>query len=317
MFVIMGCGRAETPPKMVIDGLEKSVGTVWKGEPAKFDFLVKNEGGQPLDLDIKPGCGCTVANANKMTIPPGKEDHVIATVSTEHFSGPVTKIVTVTSNDPDQKSVMLKLSAVIKPYVECQPQASQYFRIYKGDGKDFTYTLYSNDETPLEVKELSSSVPNLTAKFSKAEMMADGKPTYRIEVKLSPDTPPGSFNGVVSVATMHPKAQVVRIEIHGLIQQEITVSPTFVHFGSLKPGDKSEKLATVSKRKDEFNITNVATNNEHVTTEVETQVKGKEYVVHLKYDGALPKGDMRGKATITTDDPEQPQITIDFAAIIQ
>ena len=79
----------------------KDYGTVAKGEKLDWAFLVKNTGDADLQIiAAKPGCGCTVADFDKV-IKPGETGKVTAHVDTTAFAGPIAKTVTLETNDPD------------------------------------------------------------------------------------------------------------------------------------------------------------------------------------------------------------------------
>ena len=64
-------GRAEAQPSAVFDETVIDVGAVNKGERASYEFTLQNEGDQVLEItQVKPSCGCTVAEYDK-TINPG------------------------------------------------------------------------------------------------------------------------------------------------------------------------------------------------------------------------------------------------------
>jgi len=323
LIVTLGCGKAANPqqpsaektPKVVFDSLEKDAGTVWKGTPAKFDFTVKNVGDAPLELDIKPGCGCTVANAQRMTIPPGKEDHIIATLNTEHYAHRVTKLVSVFSNDPQHRETQLRITADVKPYVDYQPQ-STYIRMYKGDEYKVTFVITCNDEVPLEIKSLKPSLAYLQTKLEKEE--SGGKVRYLVRVLIPPTAPPGNLVGNIAVETNHPKAPLLNLPVYGVILQEITLEPNYVHFGNVTSGQVVEREVDISKRKGTFNIKTITSTNPHVSAEIETPPvePGRRYKLKLRYDGKAEAGALQGQVTILTDDPEQPQLTLRFSGII-
>ncbi|OIO98677.1 MAG: hypothetical protein AUJ92_00995 [Armatimonadetes bacterium CG2_30_59_28] len=323
LALTLGCGRAEIPqksaagktPKIVFDSLEKDIGTVWKGEPAKFDFTVKNEGGEPLELEIKPGCGCTVANARNMTIPPGKEDHIIATLTTEHYIHRVTKIVNVSSNDPEMTETQLRITADVKPYVDFQPQYTN-IRIYKGDEYKQTFTLTSGDDVPLEIKSVKPSLDYLETKLTTDE--STGKTRYLLTVTVPATAPPGNLAGNITVETNHPKASVLNLPVYGVILQEITLQPTYVHFGNVTPGEKAERQVSLSKRKGTFKVKKIASDNPRVSVDIESQPggEGRSYTLKFRYDGKAPAGPLKGEITIYTDDSEQPVLTVRFSGIV-
>src|SRR5207237_931411 len=83
---------------IVVDQITQNAGEVWRGDPARFVFKVKNTGGAPLEITAKPGCGCTVAEYDKV-IDPGKEGTIRAEMHTQSYRGIMQKSISVFSND--------------------------------------------------------------------------------------------------------------------------------------------------------------------------------------------------------------------------
>jgi len=75
-------------------------GTINKGEKIKINFRFKNTGNKPLILtNVKPGCGCTIADYTKEPVMPGAEGLVTASFNTEHINQPeVRKTIIVNTN---------------------------------------------------------------------------------------------------------------------------------------------------------------------------------------------------------------------------
>src|SRR5262245_66039784 len=90
----------DSAPKAVIAEAVKDAGTVPKGEKITHDFVLRNEGGAPLQVtNVRPACGCTVAEYDK-TIAPGKTGTVHTVLDTTTFAGPISKGITVYTHDP-------------------------------------------------------------------------------------------------------------------------------------------------------------------------------------------------------------------------
>ena len=90
---------AKAPRLTLVEPL-KDFGTVPKGTKIDWSFEVKNTGTSDLEIiSAKPTCGCTVADFDKV-IKPGQTGKVTAHVDTTAFAGPISKTVTLETNDP-------------------------------------------------------------------------------------------------------------------------------------------------------------------------------------------------------------------------
>jgi len=66
-------------------------GTVAQGQVVEAVFEIVNQGNADLTIsDVRPSCGCTVAEFDK-AIRPGRKGRVLLKVETRGFTGPITK----------------------------------------------------------------------------------------------------------------------------------------------------------------------------------------------------------------------------------
>lgn len=88
--------------------------TVKQGEKVLLKFRCKNTGSHPLILtNVRPGCGCTIADYSKEAILPGKEGWVETSFDSKKFCGEVHKSVLATSNTLNDKERNLQFTGTI------------------------------------------------------------------------------------------------------------------------------------------------------------------------------------------------------------
>ena len=73
-------------------------GTIPQNKPASYDFKFTNAGDAPIIIsEVKPSCGCSVAEFTKTPIKPGEGGTITVTYNAA-AKGPFTKQFTVKSN---------------------------------------------------------------------------------------------------------------------------------------------------------------------------------------------------------------------------
>ena len=73
-------------------------GTIPQNQPASYDFKFSNNGDAPIIIsEVKPSCGCSVAEFTKTPIKPGESGTITVTYNAA-AKGPFTKQFTVKSN---------------------------------------------------------------------------------------------------------------------------------------------------------------------------------------------------------------------------
>src|SRR5437868_3070284 len=184
--------EAEKAPRLTIVEPVKDYGTIAKGEKLDWSFVVKNTGDSDLQIiAAKPGCGCTVADFDKV-IKPGDTGKVTAHIDTTAFAGPIAKSVTLETNDPNTPTAQLTIHAIVKPYVEAYPAGFVRFNLLQGDADSQTVTIYSEEDDPFEIKSIEVPAEYIKATFAKIEKKEDlapnvgkaGQNQYKINVTV-------------------------------------------------------------------------------------------------------------------------------------
>ena len=95
----------------------KDFGVVNHGEKVKIVFTFTNTGNKPLFLaEVKPSCGCTLADYTKSAVAPGQKGEVVAEYDSNHgMAGQqIRKTISVTCNAKNKTLSMLAFTGKIK-----------------------------------------------------------------------------------------------------------------------------------------------------------------------------------------------------------
>jgi hypothetical protein len=302
-------------PKISIDPMTKDVGTVAKGERIEAVFAVKNTGTQDLVIsEARPSCGCTVASFDK-TIKPGQTGKITASVDTKNFNGPITKSVTVVSNDPENPQLALTIKAVVKPYVEVAPQEFVRFSTIKGDPASADLILFSA-EKDFHPTVGESSQPYLQAQILPADekQKLDRPGTqYKLHVTLGPSAPLGVLNAPIRIKTGVAKQPEIEIRVAGIVRDRLSVTPATVVFGNFTPGKdviSRNVIFTNNKINEGVKVLKAESTVPGLTAEVVPMTEGINYTVVVKPSASLKKGAFNGTVKIFTTDKERPVIEV-------
>lgn len=89
-------------------------GTIKQGEKINLKFRCINTGTKPLVLtNVRPGCGCTVADYCRDAILPNKEGWVTASFDSKRFCGEVHKSILAASNSNNERERTLQFTGNI------------------------------------------------------------------------------------------------------------------------------------------------------------------------------------------------------------
>ncbi len=104
----------ENAPIISFENTHLKVDNVKQGDLAHFSFKFKNEGKRDLIIrKTKASCGCTAAEPENKVLKSGESSTIEVDFDTKRYTGKKTKTVTVISNDPENSTVRLMLTANI------------------------------------------------------------------------------------------------------------------------------------------------------------------------------------------------------------
>ena len=117
-------------------------GSVFEGIAITHTYVLKNTGDEVLEISgIRASCGCTTTELATNSIKPGESVDLDILINTTGFSGTISKMITVYSNDPGMPMVSLRVTGQV---LKTDPH-----HISASDARYFLYLLIDlriNDE---------------------------------------------------------------------------------------------------------------------------------------------------------------------------
>jgi hypothetical protein len=110
---------AAVGPRMSFDRIEHDYGTLWEGESRTTTFRFRNDGDQPLVIrTIKPSCGCTTTDLERMTFAPGEGDEITVNFDAKGHGAQRKTITVLTNAGPPQQLV---ITSLVKQFLAADP----------------------------------------------------------------------------------------------------------------------------------------------------------------------------------------------------
>jgi hypothetical protein len=313
----------EKAPRLTLVEPVKEYGEVAKGDKLDWSFLVKNTGTSDLQIiAAKPGCGCTVADFDKV-IKPGETGKVTAHVDTTNFTGPISKTVTLETNDPSSPTSTLTIHAVVKPYVEAYPAGFVRFNQLLGDVSTQTVTLYSEEDEPFEIKDVQVPGDWVKVAYHKVEdadrvpnMGKGGQNQYKVDITVGgPDAKIGPMADKIRIMTNSKHSPEYPISVTGVIRPTYRVEPTALNFGEVAVSDAGATRSVLlhsndMKTPEQFVVTKVESNVPSITTAFKPLAQKGDYEVTLQVAKDAKPGDIDGTVKIYTSDKMNPVVTL-------
>jgi hypothetical protein len=328
----------DAAPRLTIVEPIKDYGTIPKGEKLDWAFVVKNTGDADLQIvSAKPGCGCTVADFDKV-IKPGQTGKVTAHVDTTAFAGPIAKTVTLETNDPTTPTSQLTIHAIVKPYVEAFPAGFVRFNLLQGEVDAQSVVLYSEEEEPFAVSKIELPIDPKTnepvkwvcatyekvAEGDKAPNVGrTGQDQYRVKITVGgPDANLGPLSDKIHIITTSKHQPDYFVSLSGVVRPPFRVDPTVLNFGEVSPADvAATRMVTVRsnnlKAPESFVVSKAESSIPAVVTSVKPTANKGEYEVSLQISKDAKPGDVDGSVKIYTNDKVNPVVTVPMKATIK
>lgn len=200
-------------PKLALDKTEIKLGVMYNGESKSAKLVLKNAGTDTLRIfSIQPSCGCTTVKEPKKELAPGQSDVAEVAFNSTGYRGLVTKLVSITTNDPKSPSVTVTLNAEVREELEPVTHSSVLWLGTIPVGKDFQQSVsFKNiSDHPITIKRTTYSSPIMHVKPQQQTVMPSD--TLTIQVTVTPDKD-GYFNGEMYFETDSKKQTRVPLRV--------------------------------------------------------------------------------------------------------
>lgn len=317
--------QASSEAKPVADCPEKikDFGVVVKGDKVRATFEVRNTGKAPLEItQVRPTCGCTVADFDR-TIPPGGKGKIVAEVDTTDFNGPISKAVLVYTNDPANPTLTLVVKADVQSYIEVVPRGFVRFNVLQGEAAEEKVILVPSQPVDFRVLGVDTGTAPVTAAFRKLEgsevIQGRNQPQWEVSFRVPANAPEGPFNQKVTVRTNAEKSPQVAITLTGVVRPIIQVVPPTVDLGAV-PNDApvGRALLLVNNRQNhDLQIGSAKVTSDLFTVEVTPLQPGQRYQVAVTLKAGAPKGNHKATLVVETNDPTKPKLEVPVNVTVQ
>ncbi|MCK4658216.1 MAG: DUF1573 domain-containing protein [Phycisphaerae bacterium] len=309
-LAVAGLSPAAEPekdaPRFEVSEMNKDFGEFWAGLDLAHSFTVKNTGTATLEiLKVKASCGCTSTGYDKQ-IAPGKEGKINVKVRTKNFRGKFSKSVTISTNDPNNPTVRLKLSGVAKQYITVEPHNVSFTKVQPDQVLNKTITIVNNSDEHLELTVKENKVGPFSAELKEIE---PGK-HFELAITGNPPYRPRLNRATFYLGTNIAAQKEIKIRCTAMVPPRLELRPESLQFRSAQDKESKRTVRFINNGKTEVKITAVEVNDPRVTATVHEQQPGKDYVIEVIFPaGYLPQG-QDAELVINTDDAQTPRMIV-------
>jgi len=296
----------EGVPGLELSAREFDFGEVWQGAPAKKEFTVRNVGTAPLTLSLTTSCGCTAASRPKSPLEPNETTTFSLSYATTH-PGAASKTATLTTNDPNQPSVVIPVRGTVKPLFAASPSERITFEAADVDTRESrTVRLESRFEGPVK---LALNPEQDFGRFDVELKEVEAGKVYELTVTTKPPLQRGPNAAVIRMDTGLEQVPTYEVQAMAMVQPRIFTIPAqlFVTPATTQP---MEQMLRVQYRADRpLKIVSVMPTHSQIRCELKDSpppAPGMKTAFHQirvtlpPYDALPNEG---AKILISTDDP--------------
>jgi hypothetical protein len=285
-------------------------GKVKPTDTLKHDFIVTNTGTAMLEITaVQPGCGCTTAGAWDKQIEPGKTGKIPIQLNPTSFSGPVSKGVNVSCNDPAQPSQYLHIQATVWRPIDVQPQYA-YFMPVLGEETNETkiVRIVSNMDEDLKLEAPHSGSPLFKTEL---KTVRAGK-EFELQITYLGAISNASPQGNISINTSAAVMPVLNINAVAMTQPAVVAFPSPL---ALPPGPfKAEYTCPVTVRnnsREPLKLSAPTVNVDGVKVTIQESDPGRMMNLNLTFPAGFQlKTGQSAELAVNTSHPKNPVLRI-------
>jgi len=223
-------------------------GVVARGAKAEYEFVLANPYVEDVHVAaVRVSCGCTTPRIGKETLKTYEKGAIIAHINSERFSGKQGSTITVTIDKPFWAQVQLQVSVYIRGDVTVEPASVALGRVDRGTATDRKAAVRYTGGGQWTITQVKSANPHLSGKVVEKTRDENGV-CYELQVQLAEKAPAGLIREHVILVTNDQRARQIPVLVEGEVIGDVTVSPSPLFLGSLRPGEKVTKQLVVRGR---------------------------------------------------------------------
>ncbi|TNE34867.1 DUF1573 domain-containing protein [bacterium] len=224
LSVMLIATAAYAQPKLeIVGGNSYDWGKVTpKDSPLKTKVKLKNVGTEKLVIsNVKPSCGCTTAPLDKDQLNPGETATIDVTFNVGSHAGVNSKTIRISSNDPNNSTVIFRLSADVQKAITVSPGYFAFNQMEVGKEETSKVSIKNTSPKSITISDMTKSPSDMKLNFSGSKTLKPGE-TLELIAKVTP-TAPGYLNCWVKLKTNSDEDPTLSISGYGSVKE----SPIF------------------------------------------------------------------------------------------
>lgn len=221
--------------------------------------------------------------ASAKDLPPGGVGEIKVTFRTKGYQGPVTKTISVETNDPANRQVRLTLKGTVVSDVTVEPKIINFGNVNRHAlPEPLPLKVALRAGKGLRITEVRSENPFVVVTAA-AESREGEESKY--SVGLTKDVPAGRVAGQIVVKTTSRSLPELHVPVHAVIEGNVRVVPPLVALGMVRPGEKATREFRLERTGDiPFSVEKVVSTSAKLSASVIDEKRGELYRVAVTYE---------------------------------
>jgi hypothetical protein len=281
---LCGCMGHKKSPGIYFASDKYNFGIIQEGKSVHHTFEFTNNGtGTLLIRDIRPTCGCIVADDYDKEVKPGQSGKIPVTLDTTGFDGYLAKTVIVKTNVPGNSDYfILTLEGTVKVSVSVNPRILFLGNIERNrtaplEGK---ITIANRLPDPFKISDITVSNNNVETKI---ETLKDGF-VYSLGVTVKPPFKYGQVMGTILVKTNSKILPEINTQFSYYMEPLVKAfpNPLFIEKDEIAKG-KEQVINIECEPGPDMRIVDLSVNNNKVKVSLKEVERGRRYTLVLKF----------------------------------
>jgi len=289
-------------------------GTVARGSKILHSFKLLNRTNQEIHIaDWRTKCGCTEVRVGSREIPPGTQTVIEAVLDTTRFQGYKASGLTLVIDRPNFVEVDLNLSCFIQSEIILNPGQVDFGIVHRGSKPTVLLTMNYNGVRPdFAVARMQTRTGDVTAKVQRS---SEGNSQFILSAVLSPTLGTGVFRDQITLFTNDPGAPAIPISVSANVQSDVTVSPSVLNLGRVRPGDVIKKTILVRSSRP-FKLLELKASKNDLSATPDPDGPRPLHTVNLTFKVPALSGPYHAVCEIATDLKDEPATKLSAFATI-
>jgi hypothetical protein len=301
-------------PEIEADGEVYDFGTTTTGSSVKHVFVIRNVGKAVLKVkNVRATCGCTVVTQPPKELAAGQEAKIPVELSTKSLRGKVSKTVHVTSNDPSNPKLELKLIGEVATTFDVLDSNGTNTRSYARLGQAVegglaiakTFTIVNKLKKPLELTGVESSNKRLRAAIKPSE---NGR-RFKLTVMVDPPFVKGAIGGNLLLKSKSTAHGDLNIRVALTVVERVRCMPSTITVRRDRMKEVVKPIWLINSGSTSVSVKDAGSTNGAVNVKMVNKQNGRRYRwnVTIPPDAKIANND---KVVILTDDKEYDRLEI-------